>query len=544
MRAVIYARYSSELQSNVSIEDQVRVCRERALADGHQVVEVFSDCAISGSHLHNRPGMQDLLRTARSGQFELLLAESLDRLSRDQEDVAAIYKRLTHAGVTITTLAEGVINELHIGLKGTMNALYLKDLAEKTRRGQRGRVEAGKIPGGNSYGYRIVRHMREDGTISTGEREINEAEACTVRRIFEDYAAGIPPRRIAAKLNGDTVPGPRGGLWNASTINGSRQRRNGILNNELYCGRIIYNRQHFVKDPDTGKRLSRPNPESRWITTEVPHLRIVDDALWERVHAIKSRYSSWAGNKRQTKRRLLSGLVRCGSCGGAMTIVNRERYSCSAKRERGTCSNPVGIQATELEERVLSGLRTILVGQEALIEEFAQAFRDEIERLRRTRTNREEQLSKDLAKVERAIARCLAFITEGDGDPSSVAPALKDLEARKRDIQAQLDIGVRSKVVEIHPNVAELYRRKVNALQHLLTDESTRTEAMDIVRTLIERIEVRAGTKRGSCDVVLVGALAQMLEFACAERRHAVGGGLCRVSVVAGAGFEPATFRL
>jgi site-specific DNA recombinase len=157
MRAVIYARYSTELQSPASIEDQIRVCRERIEQEKGTVVEIYADYAISGGSLRNRPRMQALLAAAKSDRFDYVVAEALDRISRDQEDVAAIYKRLRHSDVRLLTLAEGEISELHVGLKGTMNALFLKDLAQKTRRGQRGRVEAGKIPGGNSYGYRIIR---------------------------------------------------------------------------------------------------------------------------------------------------------------------------------------------------------------------------------------------------------------------------------------------------------------------------------------------------------------------------------------------------
>ena len=121
--------------------------------------------------------------------------------------------------------------------------------------GQRGRVEAGKIPGGNSYGYNIIRQLKEDGTVTTGEREINLEQASIIRRIFEEYANGQPPRKIASSLNAEGIASPRGGKWNASTINGSRQRRNGILNNELYLGRITYNRQRYTKDPETGKMV-------------------------------------------------------------------------------------------------------------------------------------------------------------------------------------------------------------------------------------------------------------------------------------------------
>ena len=474
----------------------------------------------------------------------MVIAEALDRISRDQEDIAAIYKRLNHAEVRIVTLSEGEINELHVGLKGTMNALFLKDLAIKTRRGQRGRVEVGKIPGGNSYGYKIVRRLLDDGSVSTGEREIDPDQAAIVKRIYTEYSDGMAPRRIAGRLNAEGVPSPRGGQWNASTINGSRQRRNGILNNELYRGRITFNRQRFIKDPETGKRIARPNPEHEWITKEVPHLRVIDDKTWKTAQAIKARYSSYKGNKRQTKKRLLTGLVKCGSCGGSMTIINRERYYCSAKRERGTCDSTVGIKAAEIEERVLTGLKDILVGNEDLVEAFVVEFKAEVARLRKQRGTRDRQLHKDLNKVNTAIKRCVTFITEGDGDPGLVRDELRDLEARKQNLE-QMRVAVHEdQTVELHPNVAELYRKKVTELQSLLIDETARSQAMDIVRSMIEHIEVHAGEEPGKPGVILVGALAQILAFTQQNNTAASNGSDGRVLMVAGAGFEPATFRL
>jgi site-specific DNA recombinase len=546
MRAAIYARYSSDLQSAASIDDQVRLCQERAGALGHDVVEIFSDYAISASNLRTRPGMLALMDAARAGHFVVVIAEALDRISRDQEDVAAIYKRLSHADVKLLTLAEGEINELHVGLKGTMNALFLKDLAEKTRRGQRGRVEAGRIPGGNSYGYRMIRRIAEDGNLIRGEREIHPDESAVVRQIFERYVAGVPPRAIAAGLNHQGIPSPRGGLWNASTINGSRQRKNGILNNELYLGRITYNRQRFVKDPDSGKRQSRVNPEHLWVTKEVPALQIIDEATWEAAQTLRGRYSSQAGNKRQTKKRLLSGLVRCGGCGGAMTIINRARYSCSARRERGTCNCPVSISVVELEDRILNALKNILIGREELIAEFAASFREEVQRLRRSKHQNADIYRKELEKVNRSIERALTFILEGDGDPGSIRQKLSELEARKRDLERQLTQTDPSPALEIHPNLGELYRRKVYDLGALMMDEVARPQAMEIIRGLIERIEVAPGGTRGKADVTLYGALASILDFALGSKnaRATANGGLGRVLMVAGAGFEPAAFRL
>jgi site-specific DNA recombinase len=146
------------------------------------------------------------LQDALEGRFGIVITESLDRLSRDQEDIAHIFKRISFAGGRIVTLSEGEINELHIGLKGTMGALYLKDLADKTRRGLRGRVEAGKSGGGNSYGYDVVRGLGPDGQPLTGERRINVQEAAVVRRIFEEYAAGISPRAIRWAGRGGRAP--------------------------------------------------------------------------------------------------------------------------------------------------------------------------------------------------------------------------------------------------------------------------------------------------------------------------------------------------
>src|SRR5689334_14284265 len=127
-RVVVYARFSSDLQREASIEDQMRVCKERIKREGWQLVATYTDRALSGASAL-RPGYQKLMEDARDGAFNVVLAEALDRLSRDQEDVAALYKRLRFAGVRIVTLAEGEINELHVGLKGTMNALFIKDLA-------------------------------------------------------------------------------------------------------------------------------------------------------------------------------------------------------------------------------------------------------------------------------------------------------------------------------------------------------------------------------------------------------------------------------
>ena len=198
-RVALYARYSSDNQRDASIEDQLRLCRDYAARQSWTIVESYADRAVSGDSLL-RAGIQAVIADAQQSRFDVVLTEALDRISRDQEDVAAVFKRLRFAGVTIMTLAEGEICELHIGLKGTMNALFLKDLAAKTHRGIRGRVEKGKYSGGNCYGYRVVKRLDPGGEPIRGEREIVPDEAEIIRRIFRDYAAGLSPPRIVSAL--------------------------------------------------------------------------------------------------------------------------------------------------------------------------------------------------------------------------------------------------------------------------------------------------------------------------------------------------------
>jgi site-specific DNA recombinase len=220
MKVAIYARYSSDNQRDASIADQLRICREFGARQGWTVVQEFTDHAISGATLL-RSGFQAMMRDALNRRFDVVLAESLDRFSRDQEDTAGLFKRLTFAGVNIVTLAEGDITHLHIGFKGTMNALFLKDLAEKTHRGLRGRVENGKAGGGLCYGYRVVRTLN-GATMTTGEREIEPTEAAIVKRIFREFTAGHSPKQIVKLLNREGIPGPFGGKWSPSTVTVTR----------------------------------------------------------------------------------------------------------------------------------------------------------------------------------------------------------------------------------------------------------------------------------------------------------------------------------
>ena len=506
-KAAIYARYSSDNQREASIEDQVRLCTERAAREGWQVAGTYDDRAVSGASLI-RPGIQAVLSDAQAGKFDVIIAESLDRISRDQEDVAGVYKRLSFAGVRILTLSEGEISELQIGFKGTMGALYLKDLADKTRRGLRGRVEDGKSGGGNSYGYDVVKSYGETGEPERGERTINEDEAATVRQIFNDYAAGKSPKAIAHALNRKNVPGPSGKGWGPSTINGNWRRGTGVLNNELYIGRLVWNRLSYVKNPDTGRRVSRLNPESEWIVKDVPELRIIDQALWDKVKARQQGLRTEKSfHERQRPRKLLSYLLKCGCCGGGFSKISATYYGCSNARNKGTCDNRLGIKQADLEGLVLSALQSRLMDP-ALCEEFCDEYTRQMNAARHEKNASLIAAKAELEKLATEKGNLVQAIK--DGVPAAeVKDDLARNAARREELEALIG-GTAEEPVLLHPNMAAYYRGEVAALADALNADENHAEAAEIIRSLVELTP----NTDGKLDIDLYGDLAGILALA------------------------------
>ncbi|WP_212376073.1 recombinase family protein [Acetobacter persici] len=554
MRVALYARYSSDNQRDASIEDQFRICRAHAEKNGWQIVASYSDRAISGTTLL-RPGIQDLMAQARAGQFDIVLAEGLDRLSRDQEDVAGFYKRMKFADVQIETLSEGRITALHIGLTGTMNAEFIDKLSKNTHRGLYGRIKDGKSGGGLCYGYDVLKLRDAEGERIYGERAINNEQAQIVRRIFQEYADGKSPKAIALTLNAEGLRGPLSGAWGPSTLNGNRERGTGILNNELYIGRLVWNRLRYLKDPVTKKRVSRLNPESKWVIENVPELRIIEQDLWEAVKARQSK-TTWSQKSRGTGTHplnalqrptyLLTGLSKCGCCGGGFSMISKNHLGCSTARNKGTCENRLTIRRDVLEKSVLNGLRTQMMDP-ALFKEFCDEFTREVNRLRMEKGADLATLKSELPKIERELDKAVQAILDGFAS-SALKTRMEQLEARKAEIEVRL-AEAPSPPPLLHPNMAELYRQKIGLLHDSLQNEATGTQAKEAIRSLIARIKLIP--ENGELAIFLEGDLAAMLVFATNKKNaeHHPDAGvlnkfLVQDSLVAGAGFEPAAFRL
>lgn len=513
-RAAIYARFSTELQNERSTEDQINLCRAYAQREGLEVVGVYEDKAKSGASVLGRDGLQDMLADAQQKKFDVIVVESLDRLSRDMEDLAGMYKRLSFLGIEIRAVHEGKASTILVGLRGIVAQLYREDNVHKVRRGMSGLIHQGLSAGGRAYGYRPDPSNR-------GKLIIVEEEAKIIRRIFEAYVSGKSPRQIAHDLNKEGVPPPRGTKWNASTINGNATRGHGILLNSIYAGKLVWNRVHMLKDPDTGKRISRPNPPEKWQTRDVPELQIIPTELWEAAQAQKQERTRVPASLQQRPKRLLSGLLRCGSCGSGMTTMGtdksgRYRIVCSAHRESRSCSNPKTFYLDTVERLVLDTLAQELKHPN-LIAAYIEEYVAERQRLVREIIKNRQQYERELARVQREIKRHQTGYVKGyltDADMDAVMPGLRAEEAKlKEALAAQPEVP---NTVVLHPQALKAFEKRITSLRDAVNRSLStgEMEAAKVLRELIQTVTVyRDESKPAGVKVVIRGQLNPLIRL-------------------------------
>ena len=333
-----------------------------------------------------------------------------------------------------------------------------------------------------------------------------------MRRIFEEYAKGKSPRKIAFELNNEGVPAQRGREWSQSTIIGNRRRGTGIINNELYIGHQIWGKQSFSRDPDTGRTNGRLNDETTWVHADVPHLRIVDDELWQKAKARQRTLDEKGNHTAQRRpRRLFSFLIKCGECGGGVAMVSKTQYGCACARNRGTCSNRLTISEAKLERAILGTLQDQLMTP-ALSAVFCKEYTDHMNRKRKDDNASLNANRAELERVERSIAKLVQAIKDGI-EPSLIRDEINGLQTRKEALAASLAEKVETPVF-IHPNMAQRYHTSVQRLLESFNVPELRDEAASVVRELIEKIVLTPNEDKSALAIDLHGNLAGILQMA------------------------------
>ncbi|PPQ35546.1 recombinase family protein [Rhodoblastus acidophilus] len=531
-RAAIYARFSTDFQSDQSVEDQFAICRALAHREGFSIVQTYSDRAKSGASILGRDGVQALIEDAKAAKFDVLIVEALDRLSRDMADLALIFRDFQFRGIEIRAVHDGVADTVTIGLRGLVGQLFREDGAKKVRRGMAGVIRDGRYAGGRAYGYAPTPG-------EPGKLRIVEEEAQIVRRIFAEYAEGRAPRDIAAGLNRDNIAPPRGAAWNASTINGNRERGHGIIQNPIYGGEIVWNRVRMVKDPSTGKRISRPNPESEWQRAPAPHLQIIDPDTRAAAIARKGAHAPAPRGPRRYTRSILSGLLKCGRCGSGMVkhdnSAGRPRIRCSRVAESGCCDNKRRYYLDAIEQGVIAELRAQL-DQPELLAEFIQTYHEERRRLAGTAARGRIDKEKRLADIRRQLVRIADMLAEGAAAFDVMRGKMEQLDQERRELEAALAAQAESEsVVTLHPQAVARFRQMLEALATEMSAENPLAHAA--FRELVERIIVHPTPTGQEQRVEIVGRLAALLDLKGLGRPAAAVGGF----LVAEEGLEPPT---
>ena len=558
LRAAIYARYSTDEQRPESIVDQIESCRRYCERMGWPVTATYFDAAASGASVKLRPEFEQLRLDAENHRFDVVVTESLDRLSRRLADMADLHDRLSYHGIRLHTVDRGEISALLMGMLGGMAQSFLEDLRHKTKRGQRGKVLAGKAAGGLGYGYRV-------NPTDKGLRTIDLEEARTVRRIFAEYADGVSPRTIAARLNTEKCPGPGGREWGDTTIRGQVARGTGVLNNMAYVGKIAWDRCSYVKDPTTGKRQARPKSPDEWEVVEAPELRIIDDETWARVKArqgdvrleMSRDEDGNALNRAHRQRHLLSGLLFCGCCGSPFVIVNRFEYGCNKSRSKATCANKLRVRRDELERRVM-----VAFEEKMGVDHDARSLRRISEALAGEEGRSQSEVVEaqaELREVEGRLTNIMRAIEDGLYS-NDLKARVERLEKRRAELHAKITdlriapAGSKLESLISRGNIGDLADYFTECIQRkgdLLPDDAVsagHTTQWDWIRASIDKI-VLTPDGEGKLIAELYGDAAAWIDskglaYLFNDEAPVSGETGASLSVVAGAGFEPATFRL
>ncbi|CAN7388783.1 recombinase family protein [Pararhizobium sp. LjRoot255] len=423
----------------------------------------------------------------------------------------------------------------------------------------------------------------------------------------------MSPRDIAHLLNNESVTGPRGKKWRDTAIRGHVSRGTGILNNESYIGRMVWNKRNYRKNPDTERRTARVNDANEWVLSDVPSMRIVPDELWQRVKSrqkeIGDLFDFGQSNRLNATQRpeyLLSRMLECAECGGPYAISGKDHYSCTNHRKRlpidelggECCRNTKTIKRQDLEERVLNCIPVAFYSLDIFDRISEKMIAHEVGMLKRA-PSRKDALNAELATIKTTQKSLMQQIQDrhAEGRPrlailddqldelevtrEKLVLELADAEAPAEDFQEK----IANLKTQFNPANVEISIRRLLFLARNNADEHAKQRLMPIVRDLIQTVVIGKTPGHQPATLEVHGRIASVmaaLDAATAmEKRFQVekhndyleklaAGELdteqkqkklldayaeelrCKypewenlqVSVVAGAGFEPAAFRL
>lgn len=448
IQCAVYARYSSDLQSDNSIDDQIRNCRRGAkdrdwsILDGH----IYVDRAVSGTTIAGRTGLPRLMDAVnqRKRPFDYILIDDTSRLSRDKIEQSTLIRDFKDEGVNIFFVSDNIdtadetTEDILLPIYGIKDSLYSRELARKTQRGMAGQVLKGYNAGGRLYGYKYSLISDPSGVIDRKTRqvrslgtkiEIDSQQAQVVRQIFSMYASGYGLKAIAMSLNEKEITPPRRDVqfrrgninptWGPHTVRA-------MLHNSKYSGDWTWNRKQWYRKRKSGKRVYRDRPIEDWVKYDCPELAIVDVTTFDEVRLkIERNRELYVKGERTPKRNyLLSGLMKCELCNSNLIVVrirnaSEADYGCSFNWHRGSkaCPNNIRIKRSEIEERVFAAIRKKVLHPNS-INRIVEMVNNRLKSISEHSSHDLDSLVTRASAIESEIRNLIRFIAEtGDTSP-------------------------------------------------------------------------------------------------------------------------------
>lgn len=471
--ALIYARFSTEHQSDKSIEEQVADCRAWCEARGIPVLGVYADYAVSGMKA-SRPQFDAMMDALRDGAADTVVCYDQSRLSRDFLNWFSLRQEMEGMGVRIASITQdyvgGNIEDSSVLIQETIialhNQMHIADTKRKVKAALRYRAQTGQHTGGKPpLGY----DLKDKRLV------VNEAEAATVRRIFREYAEGESYRNIIAGLNRDGILTKRGSAFGINSIHD-------LLKNKKYIGIVEYGALPYNSD---GSRNSHGKHSEDALTVKRPELAIISEELFERVQAKMTTNKKDAAGRPATARDYpLKGKVFCMDCGSAMTVFRSKKrehvyyyYKCSRKDRTFDCAGRP-IRSDELESLVLQYVRMIL-GNADIQRRVTELVRAEADRIIGGTTARFEAKAKKLTETEQQIERIVDAIGQGAFSPA-LNERLRKLEGDKAQLKAELAQMRRAAELAALPEAS--MNKLVQTMSHNAADAA--------ILSIVTRVEV------------------------------------------------------
>ena len=509
LRAALYRRFSSDVQNERSVERQTadleKVAPRLNLKLDKQLY--FEDRGRTATTLFERPGLtRDLLGAVEKGLVDVVLVEHTDRLARKGADSYWLFEQFKFHNVKVYT-PKGEVTDIQLAFESYQNQADSEKTSFRVRSGHSDAAREGLIPHAAPYGY-------DDVPGQPGRKIKNPSEVAIINRIALETASRKSPRKIAFDLTRDGVPSPSGGdAWTFQTIIK-------ILQNTLYVGVYVRNRVRKIRNPNNGKRIPRAAPVEDLVKVDMPHMRIVDQDLWDAAQRVLQERAHKFGVKRGVKRkeratvtRLMHpfmGLFRCAECGGGMVTCGRgreegDRYlRCSAAHWRQQCSHSKSYSLLRLSRHATEKMHAHLTDPE-FVKERAKERAKELARLEREANTERDTVQRELDRVDLRIKKIIRLTEDDEGE--DIAPEVqaryKELRVEQRGLQQRLALLDANATPPLLPSAIKALARDVDTLHAMLKDTPDDPACRMALGNLIERVLVHPTGYNQPYDVSL-----------------------------------------